>query len=156
MIWLIFFAVVALALVFYLTVKRLRRQSTAVRDAVNSPFYKHIVGINHKNPDGTSRQDVISGCHKGEELLLVPEPNNRDHPRAVRVCRKSGELIGYLSTNSGRMAHDLDTGWTFRTTIDDIYPFEENPRKHGVRLRFEVLTRSQGFEASARKNSNGC
>jgi hypothetical protein len=39
------------------------------------------------------------------------------------------------------MAHDLAAGWTFHTTVYDIYPFEENPQKHGVLLRVEVLNK---------------
>ena len=149
MISLIIFAVVALALVLYFEVKHLRVQSTIIaRKSVNCVFCKHVVGINLKNPDGKSRQDIINCCHKTEELVLIPEPDNHHDPGAVKVCRKDGEQIGYLPADSGRMAHDLDKGWTFRTTVDDIYPFDEDSRKHGVRLRLEVLTRGNGLEAS--------
>ena len=157
MIWLIIFVFVALAVIVYFTVKHARRQSSAaVNDSVNRAFYKHVIGINQKNADGTSRQDIINGCHKSEELVLVSEPGNYHEPGAVKICRMNGEQIGYLPTDGGRMAHDLETGWTFRTTIDDIYPFDENPRKHGVLLHFEIVSTSPGFEAGARRNSNSC
>ena len=148
MIWHALLTVTVLVLVVYFAVKRLRKQNTAVSDSLNRPFYKHVLAINHINPDGKSRQEIISNCRKDEELVLVPEPDNHHDPGAVKVCRKNGEQIGYLPADSGRMAHDLETGWIFRTTIDDIYPFEENPRKHGVRLRLEVLTRGNGLETT--------
>jgi HIRAN domain len=149
MVSLIIFAVVALALVRNFEVKRLREQSAVTASkSVDHVFWKHVVGINLKNPDGKSRQDIINCCHKAEDLVLIPEPDNPHDPGAVKVCRRNGEQIGYLSGDSGRMAHDLDRGWTFRTTVDDIYPFEEDSRKHGVRLRLESLTTSHEGQAT--------
>jgi len=149
MISFIIFAVVALALALYFEVKRLRVQRTVVASkSFNCVFCKHVVGINLKNPDCKSRQDIINCCHKNEEMVLIPEPGNYHEPGAVKVCRRNGEQIGYLSTDPDRMAHDLESGWTFRTTVDDIYPFEEDSRKHGVRLRLEVLTRGDRLKTS--------
>lgn len=116
-------------------------KATAATDSADRVFYKHVVGINLSNQDGTSRQEVISCRRKREELRLVPEPDNPHDPDAVKVCCKNGQQIGYLPPDNGRMAHDLATGWTFHTTVHDIYPFEENPQKHGVLLRVEVLTK---------------
>jgi hypothetical protein len=48
------------------------------------------------------------------------------------VCRTNGQQIGYLPTAGGWRAHDLATGWAFRTTVDEIYPFEIG---HLVRTR---------------------
>lgn len=126
-------------------------QNSILQQAVNRVFYKHILGINLKNLDGTSRQDIINRCHEGEELVLVPEPDNCHNAGAVKVCCRNGEQIGSLPVNSGRMARELTAGWTFRATIDDIYPFEENPRKHGVRVRLRVLTTGQEVEANRKK-----
>jgi hypothetical protein len=139
MVSLILLSTVTLALVIYFTARHVRTQSTAiVSDSVNRPFYFHVFGINQKNQNGTSRQDIINGCHKGEELVLDPDPDNRQRSGIVKVCRKNGEQIGSLSTDSGGMVRDFDVR-TFRTTIDQIYPFDENPQKHGVLLRLEVL-----------------
>jgi hypothetical protein len=140
MVSLILLSTVTLALVIYFAVRYLRTKSTAiVNDSVDRPFYFHVFGINQKNQDGTSRQDIINGCHKGEELVLDPGPDNREQSGIVKVCRKNGEQIGSLSTDSCGMVRDFDV-CTFRTTIDQIYPFDENPQKHGVLLRLEVLT----------------
>ena len=111
----------------------------------NRVFFAQVHGIYHKNYDGSSRQAIIRRCRTGEELLLVPEPTNRYDSDAVKICRNNGEQVGYWEGN-GRMAGDLATGWTYRVTIDEIYRFKENPRKHGVRLRVEVLTMSRRTE----------
>jgi len=112
-------------------------------------FFAQIHGINHKNADGSSRQKMITNCREGEELNLIPEPTNRYDPQAVMICRKNGEQLGYWQ--AGRMARDLAAGWTYRVTIDEIYAFRENRKKHGVRLRVEVLTMSRVTEARKQK-----
>lgn len=155
MIWLIVFAVAALPLVLYRTVKHARTQTTVLAtDSVNRSFYKHVLGINQKNPDGKSRQDVINDCHKGEELVLLPDLGNPHDSGVVRVSRKNGEQLGYLPEDRNRMAHELNTGWTFRATVDDIYPFEETSRKHGIRSRFDVLTHGQDSESRRKTHWN--
>jgi hypothetical protein len=155
-IWVFLLAVV---LIVFLVSKSMRGTPGVV--AKQSPsgnriFYSQVHGIRHKNDDGTSRQRIIEACHEGEELVLVPEPDNRFDPGAIKICRRNGEQLGYWSGN-GRMARDLAIVWTYRVTIDEIYPFAENRRKHGVRLRVEVLTMSRKTEArkSARHNPGG-
>ncbi|MGA8221782.1 MAG: HIRAN domain-containing protein [Candidatus Acidiferrales bacterium] len=111
----------------------------------NRVFFQQVHGINYKNDDGASRQAIIGRCCEGEELVLVPEPTNPYDPDAVKICRRNGEQLGYWPAD-GRMAHDLANGWTYRVTIDEIYSFKENHKKHGVRLRVEVLTMSHKTE----------
>jgi len=110
-----------------------------VSSSGNRVFHQQVHGISYQNDDGTSRQKIINHCSEGEEVFFVPEPDNRFDPAAVKVCRKDGEQLGYLPAG-GHIASDIGLGWTYRITIDEIYPFEENPKKHGVRLRVEVLT----------------
>ena len=153
MILLVVLGVVGLALVVYFSIECVRKKKKgAISNYQGRVFYKHVFEINLKNPDGTSRQEIIRRCNRGEELLLVPEPDNRHGPDAVKVCRKNEQQIGYLPTDNGRMAHDLATGWAFRTTIDQIYPFEDNPQKHGVRLCMQVLTEGQDQSGKVRTN----
>ena len=133
---------VLLAIVVYLLV----RQKPKTGGAKGRQFVAQVHGINHKNDDGSSRQEIIKRCREGEELILVPEPTNKYDHDAVKICRKNGEQLGYWEGN-GRMGRDLAAGWTYRVTIDEIYPFQENRRKHGVRLRVEVLTMSRVTEA---------
>ena len=116
----------------------------------NRVFYAQVHGITHRNSDGSSRQKIIKDCRVGEHLVLIPEPDNRYDPDAVKICRKNGEQLGYWQ-GDGRMAHDLAIGWTYRVTVDEIYPFRETRSKYGVRLRVEVLTMSIKTEANKAK-----
>ena len=151
MIWFVLFGILGLALVVYFAIERVReKKARTVCNHQDHVFYKHVLEINLKNQDGTNRQEIIRCCNRGEELLLVLEPDNPHDSDAVKVCRKNGQQIGYLPTDNGRMARDLATGWTFRTTVDDIYPFEENPQNHGIRLRMEVLAVSQNRPRESR------
>ena len=136
------FAGLVLLLIFLyaLTRRKTKQGATAQRE-----FFEKVHGITHKNEDGSSRQDIIRQCWVGEELVLVPEPTNRYDPNAVKICRKNGQQLGYWK-GDGRMAYDLAIGWTYRVTIEEIYPFKENRSKHGVRLRVEVLTMSRKTE----------
>ncbi len=111
-------------------------------------FYSQVHGIMHENNNGSRRQDIIRHCEVGEELELVPEPNNPYDSGAVKICRKNGEQIGYWQAD-GRMAHDISIGWTYRVTIDEICGFQRDDRKRqseGVRLKVEVLTMSRRTE----------
>lgn len=149
--WIVLLLVCALAV--YLGAKSAGRPHTETgRRSENRVFFAQVHGITHKNADGTSRQDIIDRCREGEELALVPEPTNRFDPDAVKVCRKNGEQLGYWAAD-GRMAGDLASGWTYRVTVDEIYPFAENHRKHGIKLRVDVLTMSRTTEARRRKNA---
>jgi hypothetical protein len=121
--------------------------------AENRIFFTQVHGIDHKNSDGSQRQAIIANCHVGEELVLVPEPSNHYDADAVRICRKSGDQLGYWVAD-GRMANNLAIGWTYRVTIDEIYSFKENHNKHGVRLRVEVLTMSRRTEKRRKRVDN--
>ena len=116
--------------------RRMRLGGAPVRQ-----FYSQVHGITHRNADGTSRQKIISKCRLGETLDLVLEPTNRHDPDAIRICRRNGEQLGYWSGSDGEMAEDLRAGKRFHVVIDEIYPFEEDSKQHGVRLRVDVLKR---------------
>ncbi len=66
-----------------------------------------ILGVSHRNPDGTSRQQIIRNfCHAGDALFLIREPDNPADANAIqviRICRGADgkadfrERLGYLS-----------------------------------------------------------
>jgi hypothetical protein len=145
MIWVF---LVAAVLVVLLIVRK--RGIASQRRFGNRLFYARVHGITHKNQDGTSRQKIIKSCSEGEELFLIPEPDNRFDAGAVKICRRDGEQLGYWS-GDGRMAGDLAAGCTCRVTVYEICPFSKNRRKHSVRLRVEVLTMSRKTEARRNK-----
>jgi hypothetical protein len=145
----IFAGLLLVGIVLWMIARGAQQSSPVTKNRV---FFQQVHGITHKNDDGSSRQKVIGDCHEGEELVLVPEPTNPYDPYAVKICRKNGEQIGYWPAD-GRLAGDLESGWKYWVTIDEIYPFEENQKKHGVRLRVEVLTMSRVTEARKKRQA---
>jgi len=114
-------------------------------------FYFQVHGIRHKNPHGSSRQDIIRRCGVGEELNLVPEPTNPYDSDAVKVCRKNGEQLGYIPSDwSFRMAHDMKIGWTYRVTVDEIW---DDGGTVGCKIRLGVITMSSRTTARRRKKT---
>jgi len=80
----------------------------------NKSFYTKVVGVTHLNPNGSSRQEIIRNCEVGERLQLVREPENPHDPSAIKVCRESGEQLGYISADLAyRMADEIDGGDKF-------------------------------------------
>ena len=65
----------------------------------------------------------------------------------------NGEQIGYWPADGGRLADDLSIGWTYRTSIDEIYSMPEDENKMGVRMRVEVLTMAHGKQPVPNKKS---
>lgn len=65
-------------------------------------FYLRLAGVKHSNADGVKRQSIIKRCTVGEELRLVPEPDNPFDSSAIRVCRLNGETIGYIKSGDNK------------------------------------------------------
>ena len=52
-------------------------------------FQTKVVGVTFENADGASRQRIIAKCGIGEDIDLVPEPDNPHDANAVAVKRES-------------------------------------------------------------------
>ncbi len=84
-------------------------------------FHTKVVDVTHPNPDGTSRQQIIRRCRRGEALLLVREPDNLFDSNAVKVCRETGEQIGYLYREvAEEVAPLLDAGKRVEAVISSL------------------------------------
>jgi hypothetical protein len=59
-------------------------------------FFTKVVGVSHMNDDGSNRQEILTWCGRYEKLVLDHQEDNPNDPNAVRVCRDSGEQLGYL------------------------------------------------------------
>ena len=74
-------------------------------------IHSKVVGVTQRNRDGTDRQRIIAdGCQVGEELTLLPEPDNPVDRYAIRLCRENGDQIGYMTR---------ELAYEFMTEIDD-------------------------------------
>lgn len=69
-------------------------------------FFQSVAGETFDNPNGTSRQSILKKAKPGQEVVLLPEPDNQYDPEAVAVyllgSGGSTAQIGYLPRG-----HDL-------------------------------------------------
>jgi len=79
------------------------RGGVALGRQVLPPSYQQIYGLNATNPDGTPREKVLRQCTIGERLKLVLDAECAGRS-GLKVCRASGELLGYLT---GPIAEDV-------------------------------------------------
>lgn len=56
-----------------------------------------VVGVAYPNADGSNRRFEIELLAPGEPIDLVPEPRNKNDPRAVAVFARAGGQLGYLT-----------------------------------------------------------
>lgn len=109
-------------------------------------FFLQVHGIYHRNADGSSRQKIIRSCGPGDPLVLVPEPENKYDPDAIKVCRPDGTQLGYVpSGHSSKLSNELAIGWTFRVTADQVFA-ADRPGHVGCRIRLDVLTMSEATQ----------
>lgn len=70
-----------------------------------------IVGIDYPNKVGPTRRFELAMCTPGEELDLVPEPDNPADPSAVAVYSCRGYQLGYLPADRcGRISAMINQG----------------------------------------------
>ncbi len=103
------------------------------RASFHKQFHTKVRGVTFTDVDGTSRQSIIAKCVIGERLLLVREPDNPHDHQAVKVCRETGELIGYLGEQVAGSAQDfvgvarqIDEGRIAIAVIATISPVDDS------------------------------
>lgn len=63
-----------------------------------TPFKTKIAGIPHRKPD-------LTALAVGDTVNLVPEPDNRFDPNAIKIVSASGVHLGYIPrTDTGLAA----------------------------------------------------
>ncbi len=98
-------------------------------------FHTKIVGVTHKNADGSDRQKLIAQCQRLETLTLDHEENNAHDPNAVRVCRGNGKQLGYLSAElAEEIVRKNAKGFRFAAIIKDITGEKRKGKSLGVNL----------------------
>jgi hypothetical protein len=97
----------------------------------------HVVGESHRNPDGTSRQQLIrKKARRGLEITLVPEPENLHDDQAVKVCLPTGEQLGYLSSgDAADLTEQREAGWHHAAIIHRVLGGSTDKPSRGVLLR---------------------
>jgi len=108
-----------------------------------------VVGVEKRNDDGSSRQALLKGCKRGEQLQLVRDYGNRQNKNAVMVCRVGGRQIGYLSSwIAEQVAQDIDKGKSVVAMVATVsgggWLFK---RKRNVDVTISVKNRRAGKSA---------
>ena len=112
---------------------------------MDNSIIAYVIGVTYANADGSSRQEIIGNCRKGDELILLREPNNPYDMNAVKVCtlRKQGFLsrllrrkpvlsqLGYLSEYvASRIAPLMDEGVYVQAVVNEIEQSEKVETGH--------------------------
>ena len=84
-------------------------------------FFTKVVGVTHKNEDGSSRQDAIESLNPIDKLELENEDDNTVDPNAVAVLSPYGEQVGYLSRAlAEEVMHGSEQGKCYAVYVKDI------------------------------------
>jgi hypothetical protein len=92
---------------------------TATIRTYGQSFTSKVVGVSHNNPDGSSRQDILSKCRDSEKIILKREPDNPYDKYAIGVFRENGAMLGYLKQNP-LLADHIDKGGEVIARISQI------------------------------------
>jgi hypothetical protein len=95
-------------------------------------------GVTEQNADGVHRQKILRACTVGEELKLEAGSNNRDDAEFLKILRKSGEQLGYVTPHT-EVADKLAEGRKFRVKLAKLYPYRGHEGAHGAVLDFEEV-----------------
>jgi len=85
---------------------------------------EEVVGISHKNADGTSRQKIIQELSEGDQVIFKREYDNEHDPNAIAVLTDDGKQIGYIGwLRAEQLAPQMEAGYLIQATVG----FIENP-----------------------------
>ena len=112
---------------------------------MDNSIIAYVIGVTYSNADGSSRQEIIGNCRKGDELILLREPSNPYDINAIKVCtfkqpgffsrllgRKPVLLqLGYLSEYvASRIAPLMDEGVHVQAVVNEIEQIEKVETGH--------------------------
>ena len=109
-----------------------RRPKRQINPAAH--YYRtELRGVTHGGPE---RQELIEELRRGEELQLVPEPENPFDKDAVKVLKLDGRDLGYLPAHS-QVRDLLSRGWMMRAFVVSKFGFRNGDT--GVRIEIESV-----------------
>ena len=90
-----------------------------------------VVGVTFSNPDGSSRQRIISRMSESDKIYLEREPTNQYDSNAVKVLvMQDGQKkqIGYLSKDvAADVSRKLKRGTTYDISIEGVGIWNDRP-----------------------------
>ena len=96
-------------------------------------------GVTEQNDDGVDRQEILRACKVGEELTLARGTNHSGNPESLRILRKSGVELGFVTPHT-EVAQKLEEGRKFRVKLAKIYPYRGHGGMQGAVLDFEEVS----------------
>jgi hypothetical protein len=75
-------------------VQRIREEERARANRIRHEFAK-VAGVSFPNDDGSERQEIITRCFAGEQLILQHDAYNEYSIFATKVLRLNGEQLGH-------------------------------------------------------------
>ena len=89
------------------------------------PIRTKIVGVTHRNSDGSSRQKILKRMqeeyYEGDLLYLEAEPENPYDENAIKVMNAEDEQIGYLNRDLAKdLTKRMDNGEEFSVELLEI------------------------------------
>lgn len=107
----------------------------SVRSIGIKHFHVKIVGISHRNDDGTDRQIIAGKCCLGEWIGFAPDEDNPYDENAVRVCRKDGEQLGFLSAHcAADVSPNIRDGYKYAVFVSDLLGGTNTAPTRGIRI----------------------
>jgi hypothetical protein len=82
-------------------------------------YLVRLRGASFLNDDGSSRQEFVAECRRGDQLQLAPEPDNPCDRHAVAVLDRLGRKLGYLPSDA-RDASSLLRGEPVSARVEKI------------------------------------
>ena len=90
-----------------------------------------VAGVTFSNPDGSSRQRIISRMSESDKIYLEREPTNQYDSNAVKVLVMQDEQkkqIGYLSRDvAADVSRKLKRGTTYDISIEGVGIWNDRP-----------------------------
>jgi hypothetical protein len=114
-----------------------------------------MMGVYSVHLVGESKyQDAIARLRAGDPIDLVPEPDNRHDPRAVKAVDVSGATVGYLERGSWVTRGLLDDGLAVSATVEEIIGGERGKPSRGVVLEVRTAVDAGGEGTGAAGHSS--
>jgi hypothetical protein len=89
-------------------------------------FFTKVVGITHRNEDGTVRETLLRHCKQFDFLHLVPELKEPHDPYPISVRLKDGRCLGFLNSRTAEEIRlDMQHGAVWLACVK----FRKLPRK---------------------------
>ncbi len=102
-------------------------------------MFTKVVGVTHKNRDGTSRQRILEKMRRedreGEAVYLIHEPDNPFDENAVKVENSDGKQLGYLNSELAEdLVERMENGEVFKAVISEFTGGDELRENIGCNL----------------------